>query len=101
MTDELLDVLRDELNIKRVQFLQGSRRPRDAAGAAELPQLGGASAAARRRRRSGSVKLGGGAACVPWRRAVVTIDVGGAAHELEPGDLDVIEERRGAGGGNG
>jgi isoleucyl-tRNA synthetase len=95
LTEELLEVLRDELNIKRVQFLQGTGELVSLRAQPNFRQLGrrfGGSTqeAAQRIRELGTEQLRAWAA-----GTVTTIEVGGAAHPLEPGDLDVLEEAAG------
>jgi isoleucyl-tRNA synthetase len=95
LTEELLDVLRDELNVKRVQFLQGTGELVSLRAQPNFRQLGrrfGGSTqeAAQRVRDLATEQLRAFA-----DGATVTIEVGGAAHPLEPGDLEVLEEAAG------
>jgi isoleucyl-tRNA synthetase len=95
MTEELLEVLRDELNVKRVQFLQGSGDLVSLRAQPNFRQLGkrfGGSTqqAAQRIRELGAEQLRA------WSRGEpVEIVLDGASHALEAGDLEVIEEATG------
>jgi isoleucyl-tRNA synthetase len=95
MTPELLEVLQEELNIKRVQFLQAAGDLVALRAQPNFRQLGrrfGSSTqeAAQRIRGLAAADLRA------YRRGEdVTIEVEGAQHALEPGDLDVIEESAG------
>jgi isoleucyl-tRNA synthetase len=95
MTEELLEVLRDELNVKRVQFLQGSGDLVSLRAQPNFRQLGkrfGGSTqqAAQRIRELGAEQLRA------WTRGEpVEIVLDGASHALEAGDLEVIEEATG------
>jgi isoleucyl-tRNA synthetase len=95
LTDELLEVLRDELNVKRVQFLQGAGDLVAVRAQPNFRQLGrrfGARTqeAARRIRELGDEQLRGFA-----RGESVRIDVDGETFALESGELDVLEEAAG------
>jgi isoleucyl-tRNA synthetase len=96
MSDELLHVLKDELNVKRVQFLQVAGDLVSLRGQPNFRQLGrrfgaGTQEAARRVRELDAATLGA------YREGrTVTIEVGGEAHVLEHGDLEVVEEAGGA-----
>jgi isoleucyl-tRNA synthetase len=95
LTAELLDVLRDELNVKRVQFLQGAGDLVSLRAQPNFRQIGKRfgphtqEAASRIRELEAeslrSYRQGAGA----------SIDVAGARHALEAGDLEVIEEAAG------
>ncbi|HSK17527.1 MAG TPA: isoleucine--tRNA ligase [Longimicrobiales bacterium] len=95
MTAELLEVLQDELNVKRVQFLQAAGELVSLRAQPNFRQVGkrfGSSTqeAAQRIRELDAEELRA------YRRGdAVTIEVGGGGHVLEPGDLDVIEESAG------
>ncbi|MBR9988324.1 MAG: isoleucine--tRNA ligase, partial [Gemmatimonadetes bacterium] len=96
MTAELLEVLRDELNIKRVQFLQAAGDLVSMRAQPNFRQLGkrfgsGTQEAAQQIRALDT------AALRSYRNGdPLTIDVAGERHALEAGDLDVIEESAGA-----
>jgi isoleucyl-tRNA synthetase len=95
VTAELLEVLQDELNIKRVQFLQGAGDLVSLRAQPNFRQLG--------KRFGGSTQeaaqqirgLDSDALRDYTRGAAVIIAVAGASHALEPGDLEVIEEAAG------
>jgi isoleucyl-tRNA synthetase len=95
MTDELLDVLRDELNIRQVQFLQGTGDLVTLRAQPNFRQLG--------RRFGGSTQEAAGRIRdldTEHLRAYaaggsVEISVAGVVHVLEPGDLDVLEQAAG------
>jgi isoleucyl-tRNA synthetase len=95
LTDELLDVLRDELNVKRVQFLQGAAGLVSLRAQPNFRQLG-RRFGGRTQEAAASIR----ALDAPALRAFtagepVTIDVGGEIFPLEPGDADVVEEATG------
>jgi isoleucyl-tRNA synthetase len=95
LTAELLDVLRDELNVKRVQFLQGAGDLVTLRPQPNFRQLGRrfggrTQEAAQRIRELGTAEL---RAYV--RGDEVTIMVAGEAVALEPGDADVHEDAAG------
>jgi isoleucyl-tRNA synthetase len=95
VTEELLEVLRDELNIKRVQFLQGAGDLVSLRAQPNFRQLG--------RRFGGRTQeaaqqirgLQGDSLRAYARGDGAAIVVDGVPHELEPGDLEVIEEAAG------
>jgi isoleucyl-tRNA synthetase len=95
VTEPLLDVLRDELNIKRVQFLQGTGDLVVLRAQPNFRQLGrrfgGSTQAAAQQVRS----LDTAQLRTYMQGGAVPIEVDGASHVLEPGDLDVIEEAAG------
>jgi isoleucyl-tRNA synthetase len=95
MTPELLAVLREELNVRRVQFLQA---------AGELVSLRAQPAFRQIGRRFGSrtqeaaqqIRDLDAASLREYRSGNrVTITLDGVSHPLEPGDLDVIEDSAG------
>jgi isoleucyl-tRNA synthetase len=94
MTAELLEVLKDELNVKTVQFLQAD----DLVSLRAVPnfrQLGkrfgvGTQQAAQRIRELEQASLR------TWRAGeAVTIEIDGMAHALQPEDLELVEEGAG------
>ena len=95
MTPELLDVLKDELNVKRVQFLQAAGDLVSLRAQPNFRQIGrrfGSSTqeAAQRIRELDAAALRG------YRRGdAVTIEVAGGLHALEQGDLDIVEDAAG------
>jgi isoleucyl-tRNA synthetase len=95
MTAELLDVLQDELNVKRVQFLQAAGDLVSLRAQPNFRQIGkrfGSSTQEVARR----IRELDAAALRDYRRgASVMIQAGGEQHALEPGDLEVIEESAG------
>jgi isoleucyl-tRNA synthetase len=95
MSEELLHVLRDELNIRQVQFLQGTGDLVTLRAEPNFKQLGrrfgpGTQEAARRIRELGVEQL---RACVAGEP--VSIEVAGSMRVLEPGDLEVLEQAAG------
>jgi isoleucyl-tRNA synthetase len=95
MSDELLDVLRDELNVKRVQFLQDSGDLLALRAQPNFRELGKrfggrTQEAARLIRELSADRLRALRAGEP-----VTIEVDGDAHELRAGEVAVVEEAAG------
>jgi isoleucyl-tRNA synthetase len=95
MTEELLAVLQDELNVKTVQFLQAAGELVALRAQPNFRQLGkrfgGSTQQAAQRIRELDT-----AALRTYRSGgTVMIELAGASHPLEPGDLDVIEESAG------
>jgi isoleucyl-tRNA synthetase len=95
LTDELLEVLRDELNVKRVQFLQGAGDLVSLRAQPNFRQLGrrfgGHTQEAAQRIRG----LDSDTLRYYRRGGAVSIAVAGGTYALEPGDLEVIEEAAG------
>ncbi|HUF51210.1 MAG TPA: isoleucine--tRNA ligase [Longimicrobiales bacterium] len=95
MTPELLAVLKDELNVKTVQFLQAAGELVSLRAQPNFRQIGrrfggDTQQAAQRIRELDAAQLRA------FRRGeAVRIELAGAAHVLQPGDLDVIEEAAG------
>jgi isoleucyl-tRNA synthetase len=92
MTTELLDVLRDELNVKRVQFLQGSGELVALRAQPNFRELGrrfGGSTqqAAQRIRELDAEQLRAYRA-----GAAIAIELAGESHTLAAGELEVMEE---------
>ena len=95
LTPQLLEILKDELNVKTVQFLQAAGDLVSLRAQPNFRQIGkrfGGSTqqAAQRIRELDTAALRAHRAGEP-----VTIEVDGAAHLLQPGDLDVHEEATG------
>jgi isoleucyl-tRNA synthetase len=95
MSADLLLVLRDELNIRQVQFLQGTGDLVTLRAEPNFKQLGrrfgpGTQEAARRIRELDAEQLRAWSAGEP-----VAVEVAGSVHVLEPGDLDVLEQAAG------
>jgi isoleucyl-tRNA synthetase len=95
LSDELLDVLRDELNVKRVQFLQAAGdlvalRPQP-----NFRQLGKRFGARTQQAAQRIRELDGASLRAYTRGERVDIVLDGEALVLEPGDLDVVEEAAG------
>jgi isoleucyl-tRNA synthetase len=95
LTDELLDVLRDELNVKRVQFLQGAGDLVSLRAQPNFRQLGKRFGARTQAAAQQIRALDGASLRALGRGGVVSIEVEGESFPLEPGDLDVIEEAAG------
>jgi isoleucyl-tRNA synthetase len=95
LTEELLDVLRDELNVKQVQFLQGAGELVSLRAQPNFRQLGrrfgGSTQEAAQRIR----ELDGDRLRAYARGETVTIPVGGTEQPLEAGDLEVVEQAAG------
>ncbi|CAN5767246.1 isoleucine--tRNA ligase [soil metagenome] len=95
MTDELISVLKEELNVKQVQFLQTSGDLVTLRAQPNFRQLGrrfGSSTQAA----AASVRELDTAALRTYRAGgSVEIDVDGVTHVLEPGDVDVLEQASG------
>lgn len=93
--DELLDIARDELNVRRVEFMSDAgelvtfrARPNFRALGARLGKR--TPAAAEAIRALGSPELTRSRAGEP-----LSIEVGGERVSLEPGDFDIVQEARG------
>jgi isoleucyl-tRNA synthetase len=95
LTTELLDVLRDELNIKRVQFLQGAGDLVSLRAQPNFRQLGKRFGGQTQEAAQQIRALDGEALRAFVRGETVSIEVAGAQQVLEPGDLEVIEEAAG------
>ena len=95
LTAELLDVLRDELNIKRVQFLQGATDLVSLRAQPNFRQLG-KRFAGRTQQAAQQIRALDAESLRRYRSGeAVSLAVDGASYALEPGDLDVIEEAAG------
>jgi isoleucyl-tRNA synthetase len=95
LTPELLDVLREELNVKRVQFLQAAGELVSLRAQPNFRQLG-RRFGARTQEAAQRIRDLDGAALRAFRRGDrVAITVDGQAHPLEPGDVDITEEAAG------
>ena len=95
LSPDLVDVLRDELNVKRVQFLQGATGLVALRAQPNFRQLGkrfgGRTQQAAQRIR----ELDAAALRRYARGENVALDLAGHSYALEPGDLEVIEEAAG------
>ncbi|MEX1182334.1 MAG: isoleucine--tRNA ligase [Gemmatimonadota bacterium] len=95
MSAELLEVLKEELNVKQVQFLQAAGDLVTLRAQPNFRELGrrfgGSTQEAAQRVR----ELGGDALRAFRAGQPVSIEVGGTAHALEPALLDVIEAASG------
>ncbi|HEX6308796.1 MAG TPA: isoleucine--tRNA ligase [Longimicrobiales bacterium] len=95
LTPELLDVLCDELNVKRVQFLQAAGDLVSLRGQPNFRQIG-RRFGARTQEAAQRIRALDAAALRAYRRGdPVGIELAGALLPLEPGDLEVIEEAAG------
>jgi isoleucyl-tRNA synthetase len=95
LTPELLAVLREELNVRRVQFLQAAGDLVALRAQPAFRQIGrrfgsGTQEAARQIRELDAASL---RAYRAGERVTITVD--GSVHVLEPGDLNVIEDSAG------
>ena len=95
MTAELLEVLQDELNVKRVQFLQAAGDLVSLRAQPNFRQVGRRFGSSTQEAAQRIRELDAEALRAYRRGDEVTIEVGGGAHVLEPGDLEVIEESAG------
>jgi isoleucyl-tRNA synthetase len=95
LTTELLDVLRDELNVKRVQFLQAAGDLVTLRAQPNFRQIG-KRFGARTQEAAQKIRELDGAALRSFRRgAGAAIELDGTPHALESGDLEIIEESAG------
>src|SRR5690606_22576806 len=95
MTAELLDVLQDELNVKRVQFLQAAGDLVSLRAQPNFRQIGKRFGSSTQEAAQRIRELDAAALRAYRRGEHAEIAVGDARHALEPGDLDVIEESAG------
>jgi isoleucyl-tRNA synthetase len=95
LTEELLGVLREELNVKRVQFLQGAGDLVSLRAQPNFRQLG-KRFGGQTQEAAGLIRALDGDSLRAYARGDgVAIEVAGTSHLLEPGDLEVIEESAG------
>jgi isoleucyl-tRNA synthetase len=95
LTEELLDVLRDELNIKRVQFLQGAGDLVSLRAQPNFRQLG-KRFGGRTQQAAQQIRELDAAELRAYRRGeAVRISVDDESHVLDAGDLDVQEQAAG------
>jgi isoleucyl-tRNA synthetase len=95
LTPGLLAVLQDELNVKRVQFLQGATDLVVLRAQPNFRQLG-KRFGGRTQQAAQRIRELDGASLQRYRRGEeVMLELDGACYALEPGDLDVIEEAAG------
>jgi isoleucyl-tRNA synthetase len=95
MTAELLEVLRDELNVKRVQFLQAAGDLVSLRAQPNFRQIGKRFGSSTQEAAQRIREMDAGMLRAYSRGDEVMVEVGGGRHALEPGDLDVIEESAG------
>jgi isoleucyl-tRNA synthetase len=95
VSEELLDVLRDELNIKRVQFLQGSTDLVTLRAQPNYRQLGRRFGGRTQQAAQAIRELDGGRLRSLTRGETVYIELDGDRFDLGVGDLEVIEEAAG------
>jgi isoleucyl-tRNA synthetase len=95
LTDELLDVLRDELNVKRVQFLQGAGDLVTLRAQPNFRQLGRRFGSQTQQAAQAVKALDQAALAAYARGGIANIVVGGETFQLEPGDVDVAEDAAG------
>ncbi|HSJ24411.1 MAG TPA: isoleucine--tRNA ligase [Longimicrobiales bacterium] len=95
LTAELLEVLRDELNVKRVQFLQGAGDLVSLRAQPNFRQLG-RRFGGRTQQAAQQIRELEADALRAWAHGgAISIVLDGEAHALESGDLDVLEEAAG------
>ncbi|HSJ29815.1 MAG TPA: isoleucine--tRNA ligase [Longimicrobiales bacterium] len=95
MTAELLEVLRDELNVKRVQFLQAAGDLVSLRAQPNFRQIGKRFGSSTQEAAQRIRELDAGMLRAYSRGDEVMVEVAGGRHTLEPGDLEVIEESAG------
>ncbi|MGH7447589.1 MAG: DUF5915 domain-containing protein, partial [Longimicrobiales bacterium] len=95
ITRELLDVLQDELNVKRVHFLQAAGDLVSLRAQPNFRQIG-RRFGSRTQQAAQRIRELDAAALLSYRAGDrVMIELEGGQHPLEPGDLEVLEESAG------
>ncbi|CAN5779589.1 isoleucine--tRNA ligase [soil metagenome] len=95
LSEELLEVLRDELNVKRVQFLQGAGDLVTLRAQPNFRQLGKRFGGRTQQAAQQIRELDDAALRASRRGETVSILLDGQPFALEPGDLDVVEDATG------
>jgi isoleucyl-tRNA synthetase len=95
LTEELLDVLRDELNVKRVQFLQGAGDLVSLRAQPNFRQLGARFGRSTQQAAAAIRALEAAKLRAYTRGEPVRIEVEGSTFTLDAGDLEVAEEAAG------